>query len=319
MTEHPRHSELPGNPVDRRFTLDRRRLLLGGLAGAGAIALSGVALAGCGSDTPPTAVDTNHNPKYALLAAFPQMVPHIPPNVPFRLPYLVSDSEGIPLTKIPGPVTFTVTNSDGDKVGDPVAVTPRGDGVPRAYLPLTITFPSVGVYTVTAEVNGTKIDSALQVYDKSRVTPPVVGDQLPPVDTPTVQRSLQVTPICTAVPQCAFHQVSLQDALGKGKPVVVLLSTPAYCQTAVCGPVLDLLTAETGGRTDITVIHSEVYKNPKEFADNLAKAPLAPLPDAYQMSFEPSLFITDASGVLRARADAIVDRSEMAELLTLAR
>ena len=52
---------------------------------------------------------------------------------------------------------------------------------------------------------------------------------------------------------------------------MVLLATPAYCQTSACGPILDLLIEEAGGRDDLIVIHAEVYKNPKGVAD-LAQA-----------------------------------------------
>jgi hypothetical protein len=101
------------------------------------------------------------------------------------------------------------------------------------------------------------------------------------------------------------------------KPIVVLLATPAYCRTTACGPILDLLVDEAEGRDDIVIIHAEVYKNPKTVTD-LAEATLAPLPNEYQMPFEPSLFVTDASHTIVARGDIVVDRSEMAELLALA-
>jgi hypothetical protein len=286
--------------------------------GLGAAVAGGLLLGACGDESGPTSQPDGSSTRNALLAAFPQSTTLIPAGQPFRLPFLISDQEGVPLTTIPGPVDFTVT-MEGQPVGDPVQVAPYGDGVPRAYLPLIFTFPTPGTYDVVADFDGQKIDASIAVFDKEKVRQPLPGAPLPPADTPTESQTLRVNPICTRVPACPFHTVNLRYALGQGKPIVVLLSTPAYCQTAVCGPILEMLIEEAGQRTDITVIHSEVYVNPKENIDNLAKAQLAPLPDVYNMEWEPALFVTDAADVLQARADVIIDRSEMAQLLELAR
>lgn len=291
--------------------VDRRSVL----AGLGAGALGSLVLAACGDDAPTTEAGTP-GPQNALIASFPQTEPHIAAGVPMRLPYLISDPEGVPLSEIDGPVRFTVA-SDGRPVGKPVEVDPHGDGVPRAYLPLSFTFPGPGYYDITAEYGGGELDSTVQVYAAEDITAPLVGEPLPPVDTPTDEQAFAVDPICTAVPQCPFHAVNLRDALTMGKPVVVLLATPAYCQTAVCGPILDLLIDEIGDRDDLTVIHAEVYKNAKEVAA-LSEASLAPLPEQYGMLFEPALFVTDAAGMLVARGDVVVDRVEMAEMIALA-
>jgi hypothetical protein len=140
---------------------------------------------------------------------------------------------------------------------------------------------------------------------------------LPPASTPTLGQGFDVDPICTRSPECPFHQVDLTTVLGTGRPVVVLLATPAYCQTTACGPILDLLIEEAASRPELVVIHSEVYKNPKDVAD-LAQAALAPLPAAYDMLWEPSLFVTDSTNTIVARGDIVVDRGEMAEMLALA-
>ncbi len=293
--------------------IDRRAVLRSGL-GVGAIALGATLLGGCGSDDAGTRV-ARANSTHQLIAAFPQSVPHIPAGVPARLPYLVSDPEGVPLTKIDSDVTFTISQG-GKKIGS-VTVPPRGDGVPRAYLPLQYTFPTAGIYDLNAAYDGASMDSTIEVVDPSRVGPPVVGQQLPAVDSPTTSDPLGVDPLCSRVPPCPYHEVNLNAAVGGGKPIVMLIATPAYCQTAVCGPVLDLVMEQTAGRTDLNVLHQEVYKDPKG-QSNLAKAPLAPVPAAYNLAFEPVLYITDHTGLIVARADVTVDRGELTELLALA-
>ncbi len=315
MTSH-RHDPRPRPAGPGRGALPDRRAVLRGGAALGAAAVGGLVLGACGDD-PDTRVATAHTADHALLAAFPQGVPHAAVAVPTRLPYLISDPDGVPLQRIDGPVTFTV-EQDGRRIGSPVSVAPHGDGVPRAYLPFTFEFPATGVYDVYAEYDGERLDSSIQIYDADQIGPPVVGEPLPPVDSPTTARSLDVDPLCSRVAPCPFHELNLQDVVGKGKPVVLLVATPAYCQTAVCGPVLDLLIEAVGTRTDLAVLHNEVYKDPKAVRD-LSDAALAPVPQAYDLRFEPVLFVTDATGKVVARGDVTVDRAEMAQMLALAR
>lgn len=273
-------------------------------------------LAACGDDGDGSSTGSaGTSASASLLAAFPQSN-HVPAGVPFRLPYLLTDAEGVPSSEIDGPVTFTVRR-DGEVVGEPVRVEPHDDGVPRAYLPFTFTFPSAGIYEVGAEVDGERLTSALQVHDRSEIRAPLPGDPLPAVHTPTVVDAAGVSPICTNAEQCPLHEVDLGDAIGQGRPIVLLVATPAYCQTAVCGPTLDLLVETLQGRDDLVVVHAEVYANPTE-VDEISQADLAPLPKAYNLDLEPVLFVTDASGTITARADVTVDRAEMAELIPAA-
>ena len=107
-----------------------------------------------------------------------------------------------------------------------------------------------------------------------------------------------------------FHEITLADALASGEPTAFLISTPLFCQTAVCGPVLDLLVDEAGRRPTLNVVHAEVY------ADAVAKgnvigASLTEAVNAYALSFEPSLFVIDAAGMVVDRLDFVYDAPEL--------
>lgn len=226
---------------------------------------------------------------------------------------MVTDAEGVPLDIMEGEVPFVISH-DGTTVAQ-LDVAPRSEGIPRAYLPLEHTFEAVGIYDISASYEGREMTSQLQVFTQAEVVSPVVGQQLPSAPTATVDSTLEVDPICTLVPQCPFHSVNLADALGAGKPIVLLVATPAYCQTAFCGPTLGNLIDLADGRDDLIVIHSEVYQNPKSARGDLAAAPLAPLPEKYGLLLEPVLYVTDSTGVISTRADAMIDRSEMAQVI----
>lgn len=288
--------------------MSRRALILGG-----ATLLAGMpVVAACGSSSEAT-IPTDPSGGGSLIAAFPQSAPHVPVGVPTRLPYLITDDEGVPLDLIDGEVPFVI--STGGETVAQLQVAPRSEGIPRAYLPVEHTFETTGVYDITATYGDKEMTSQLQVFPQAEVVSPVVGQQLPSAPTPTVDATLDVDPICTLVPQCPFHSVDLADAVGAGKPVVLLVATPAYCQTAFCGPTLGNLMDLAEGRDDLVVIHSEVYQNPKASQGDLAAAPLAPLPEKYGLLLEPVLYVTDDTGVITTRADAMIDRSEMAEVI----
>jgi hypothetical protein len=137
---------------------------------------------------------------------------------------------------------------------------------------------------------------------------PDVGDPLPGPPTPTTADPLGVAVLCTREPACPFHEVSLADVLAGGRPVVVMLSTPAYCQTAICGPVLDsLITAAP----TIDTVHIEVYPN---------EAPPDGLPSelvgsSFGLGWEPVLFVAGADGRVTARLDNIWDGDELGAAL----
>lgn len=300
---------------------DRRKVLIAGLGGLG-LAGSTVLISACGdSGDDPDAGDTTdldeaQSPQ--LVPLFPRDVAYLAAGLPSRLIFTVTDDEGIPRAELPDDVVLRVSQGD-EQVGDDTPTTVHSEGIPRPYLAATFTFPSKGVYDIGATVDGVELSTPVIVMNPDEIAMPVVGDPIPSTHTPTTANSLEVDPICTLVPECPFHEHDLADVLGTGKPVVVLLATPAYCQTTACGPILENLMAETSNLPDdVIVIHAEVYKN-AAVVDDLNDAVLAPLPADYKMAFEPSLFVVDSNGILAGRGDIAVDLVEMRQLLALAR
>ncbi|MBS1838246.1 MAG: hypothetical protein JST64_11200, partial [Actinobacteria bacterium] len=85
-------------PSDPR-SLPRRGFLRGGLA-VGAATVGASVAAACGDSQAQGPSSPATTPAHALIAAFPQGSAHIPAGVPMRLPYLISDREGVPLSRI---------------------------------------------------------------------------------------------------------------------------------------------------------------------------------------------------------------------------
>ena len=100
-----------------------------------------------------------------------------------------------------------------------------------------------------------------------------------------------------------------------GKPTVLLISTPAYCQTNVCGPVLELLIEAAPDKRGVNVIHAEVYADVADHDGDILQATLTEAIRAYRLSFEPSLVAVGRDGVVGDRLDFVFDRQELDETL----
>jgi hypothetical protein len=284
------------------------------LAGSAALAV----LAACGkssSDTSTTASNLSLEPDgdaRVLIANFAYDGNYLISGAPQRMTFLLGVG-GAPTTDAPPELGFQLS-LDNQDVGDPIVVPAHMDGVPVPYFPLKTTFDRAGLWTATAEIDGAPATQTFQVSEPDAVALVQPGQPMRPLDTPTVDDHRGVEPICTDAPECPLHTRTLTAALATGKPVALLVGTPAYCQTGLCGPVLTLLVEEAPNHADMQFVHAEVYKDAAALGD-VNKAQLAPIIDAYGLTFEPSLFVADATGTIRTRLDNVYDRVELREAL----
>lgn len=228
-----------------------------------------------------------------------------------RAPFVLFQQSGglVRYGDAPASLDFVLQPEDGEALA-PITVARRGEDVERPYYPMLATFPAAGTWTIATVVDGVDLESTVLVNDS--VPFPQIGDPLPSAKTPTTADPAGVETICTAEPPCPFHAVSLDAALAAGGPVAVLISTPAYCQVGICGPVLDLLIAEAPNHPDLTVVHIEVYPNGEPSAE---VPPTELVTDTFGLPYEPALFVAAAGGAITARLDNIYDGAELAEVL----
>ena len=234
---------------------------------------------------------------------------------PARLPLGVGDADGALIDDAPDTLTFRITDAQtGEVIEEGIEVARRDAGLPRAFYPLALTTPAVGYYQAATEVDGEPVEAAFTVSEPDAVVIPRPGQPLPPTPTPTVDDARGVDPICTQDPPCPLHEVDLGTVLGTG-PLAVLVSTPAFCQTAICGPVLDLFVAARDAAPDVAFVHVEVYASADEVEAEGPEATLAPAVEAWKLPYEPCLFLVAADGTVAERLDVIYDSDELAEAL----
>lgn len=263
-------------------------------------------LTSCASSTPDAASEL-----FQVVQRFPQVL--VPGSV--RIPISLANQAGL-LGKtsgidLPTELRAQLLNAENGEVVIADMVAMKHDAnIDPPYWPFRVDIAETGIYTLVIE-GGTQDGAGVQIMDPATISIPLIGTPLPGFDTPTISNPRGVNPLCTRTPEpCPLHDITLNEALKRGKPIAYLVGTPAHCQTGTCAPALEALLSMrelVGDR--ITMLHTEIY------SDDTATV-VAPAVEALNMTYEPALFITDSKGVLVERFDAIFDAVEITEAFT---
>jgi hypothetical protein len=123
---------------------------------------------------------------------------------------------------------------------------------------------------------------------------PKVGERAPLIHTPTAADvGGDLSKLSTRIPPDTQNQVDYADAYGR-EPIVLLFATPKFCQSRVCGPVVDVaeqVKHENEGKA--AFIHMEIFRG-----NDPAKGPNAQV-RAFRLPSEPWMFAIDKDGYIR--------------------
>ena len=134
---------------------------------------------------------------------------------------------------------------------------------------------------------------------------PAIGSPAPPSNTPVAATPTEVEKICSARPVDNLHHISVADALAQQRPFAVLLSTPAFCSSKMCGPALNVMqdladTYASGGN----FIHVELFEGGQP-------PTYVPAVKEWGLPSEPWLFLVDTNGTIAHKFDAVITRAEV--------
>ena len=287
--------------------ISRRTFISGSLGVIGATSTVGVSslLAGCSGDSTP-ANSIGALGDIQIVQRFPQVL--VPGNV--RLPISLANTQGLLTTEsgvdLPATLTAKLINADTQEVvAESLSADRHDTGLTIPYWPFRVDIDKPGIYTLIVD-GGPAEGAAIQVLNATEVLIPLVGSQLPGFDTPTVDDHRGVEPVCTRTPEpCEFHNITLNEALALRKPIAYLVGTPAHCSTGTCAPALEaLITVKNSIGDAMTFLHAEIYTDDKATT-------VAPAVVALKMEYEPAIYITDASGKILERFDAVFDAEEI--------
>jgi hypothetical protein len=289
--------------------VSRRQLLVGG----GAALAGAVLLGACGGDDDQGGGETTSpsEPGGLALVQYFGGLPMLAAGSDIRAPFGVADAEGpLSIDSSPETISIDLLAPDGSPVAEGIEVARYAEGLERPYYPLRFRVDEPGIYTGRTELEGEALEMAIKVDPVTEITTIQVGAAMPAIVTPTPADPRAVDPICTNDPPCPLHDRTLEAAMAEGAPVAFLIATPAFCQTAICGPVLDVLRSQVDAHPDIRFLHAEVYAHPEENLDSQT-----PAVTELGLTFEPCLVLVGADGAVAERLDIIFDGVEVADAL----
>ncbi len=161
-----------------------------------------------------------------------------------------------------------------------------------------VDFPADGEWRIAAlvkqggETTATLLPSAVVgAYEKV----PQVGQKAPLIHTPTpADVGGDLSKITTRIPPDTQNKVDYADVIGK-EPIVLLFATPQFCESRVCGPVVDVAEQVKQIYGDkAAFIHMEIYQ------DNDPSKPVRPQVSAFHLPNEPWLFAIGRDGRIKA-------------------
>ena len=136
-----------------------------------------------------------------------------------------------------------------------------------------------------------------------------VGERAPPSDTKTLPETPLSSLTTDPSPDLRLYRTAVGEAVGSGRPSVIVFATPAFCTSGTCGPVLDVAKPLIDIYPEINWIHLEVYESLNiSDGDNLRPARAVV---EWGLPNEPWTFVVDSAGIVTHRFEGVLDRVEL--------
>lgn len=197
----------------------------------------------------------------------------------------------------------------------PASASPQGmvHGDTIGFYSANTPFDAAGQWAVEISVTEpgaagpSKVDVPFQVFDAHRI--PAPGTVPPASRNDTVATNTNTRSLCSRDPACSLHDKVIADVLGKGRPLVVQFSTPAFCETQFCGPVLDLLLEQAPVYQDrVDFVHIEVWQD-------FQLKQYRPATQEWHLPTEPITFFMAADGTIASFLEAVFTDEELTAAL----
>lgn len=181
-------------------------------------------------------------------------------------------------------------------------------------IPYWVVYPQInkaGNWGLLAEVtlaDGSTAQTPFTVAIVEQTSSPNIGSPVPASENRTLATEPDISKLTSGTnPEPGLYQMTVAEALESGRPTVVTLATPAFCQTQICAPVVDSVEAVYNDYKDqVNFIHLEIYKDFQDLvpADEVAE---------WGLASEPWTFVIDTDGIVVARYGGPVSPRELEE------
>ena len=300
-----------------------------------ALLVAVVFLAACGSDNPPpaTTVAQSAMPEAAPSAAVPVSEVETdwegilgttvlrPGNQ--RVAFLLTGARA--LVTVPEVEVETYFIADDGSVDGPHQTLKAGFNLwpygTRGSYVTDLSFDRAGAWRleIGGEEEGESRKAIMDVEVTDGFSVVDIGQQAPASMHRTVSDGAPLEQLSSAhEPDRELYVTSIVDALGQGRPTMVVFATPSFCTSATCGPQVETVSQvrqKYDGRASF--IHVEVYENPHEVEGDLSRARTSPIMDEWGLTSVPEwsneswVFVVNADGVVTARFEAYSTAEEL--------
>jgi hypothetical protein len=209
-----------------------------------------------------------------------------------------------------------------DQSGPRLLAGEPGSGVYEARVDLDT--PGVWALRVVADVDGEQWTGQTAFTVQPEPLVPAVGDPAPLVPNLTIADVEAGEVPASAVdsralaedgeiPDPHLHDTVITEAIEAGRPVVVGITTPVFCQSRFCGPLTEVLADLAREHADAAeFVHVEVWHDFE--SQQLTDAAAAWIQTEIGGN-EPWVFLVGADGRIVARWDNVLDVAELEERL----
>lgn len=241
--------------------------------------------------------------------------------VKVHLDFLGTDASAQPVAK--SDATATYIPAPGTPSGGPAPTLSNPASARGVYSAPGITFDAAGFWqaTFTADVtgSGTQTLTAAFTVNTSPILP-APGQKAIPADNPIIgTKGVPNSAIdsraqgSTPVPDPELHQITIRAALAQHRPILVIFSTPVYCQSQFCGPTTDAVETLAKQYADRAVfIHVEIYRKYGTSGAVINKAAADWLYRNNDLT-EPWLYLIGADGTILNRWGPLFDTNAVAQ------
>ena len=164
-----------------------------------------------------------------------------------------------------------------------------------------------------AEEGGSLTREAVQIEVKEKSATTALGAPAVRSKNKTARDVETLEELTTALsPDPDLYRMTIAEAIDSGKPLMVVFSTPAFCETATCGPQLEVVEELKDRYKDrANFIHVEVYDNPGEMQGDLSKGRISPTITEWNLPSEPWTFVVDSEGLVSAKFEGFAPKEEV--------
>lgn len=239
-----------------------------------------------------------------------------------RLPFALRRADGGKVEVSASDVSIIYTKRDTTSVNSAPEASFRQWPVGGGIFTTSATYDSAGIWDFTATItntDGSTTEAEATTLVKDVSATPSIGSVAPVIATKTGTTLDELALISSdANPIPELYAVSFDDALSLGRPIVITISTPAWCTSQTCGPqVTTVNEVRQNHVADAEFIHVEIFDNPAEMRET--GDPLSGVESEavkpWNIPSEPWTFVIDSDGLVAAKFEAYTTADEIEEAL----